>query len=72
MLNWVHLFLEPEEGEITCSSAGEESDNEDKVAGHLLEHLGKYHELNFISPSAVFSCSSDQFLFTIHVGNRLG
>ena len=39
----MHLFLEPEEGEITCSSSGEESNNEDKVAGHLLEQLGKYH-----------------------------
>jgi len=37
---------EPEEGEITCSSAGEESDNEDKVAGHFLEHLGHSENLH--------------------------
>ena len=62
MLNQIHLFLEPEEGEITCSSAGEESDNEDKVAGHFLEHLGKYHELNlvqvlFLVAAQINSCS---------------
>jgi len=36
----VKYFLQTEDGEITGSGSDEESDDEDRVGGHILEKLG--------------------------------
>lgn len=35
-----YYFIETEEGEVTDSCSGEDSDNEDRISRHILEKLG--------------------------------
>lgn len=39
----LYYFLETEEGELTDTSSGEDSDNEDRISRNILEKLGIVH-----------------------------